>query len=428
VSKRVLIIGHNILQQDMGGARLRRLARLLPEYGWETVALCQESSEHSSADTPGLRLVEVKATDLTLLYSRLRGRGKVSPTRPGTPRQPAAKPTGFTSKLNRWILVPDKQMPWRRPAVRRGRELLAREKFDLIFASLEPRTSLLVAAELSRKTGVPCAFEYRDLWTANPAYHLAQPTALHRCIHARLERRALAQARRVSAVCRGIANYLAKAYAPAIRGEVALNYNFFDPREYPASKSQPAAGRPFSLAYAGAMYGQRSPHVFFEGLRAFLDQTRLTPEQFRFRWAGLISGINDLQQILDRTRVRPYIDFLGLVPHRKALGCLLASDAALVIQAPNDNVHIPGKLFEAFGARVPLLAVAQPCEVADIINKCQAGIIAAHDPASVAAALGQFHDRYRQRVAWQFNEAELEQYSAHACVRKLAAFLDEALT
>src|SRR6185436_17152001 len=92
----------------------------------------------------------------------------------------------------------------------------------------------LVASRLSRETGVPCVFEYRDLWTGNPYYHITQPTAFHRWLHGRLERRALRQAHRVSAVCRGIDSHLDRQYAVVLRAPVELNYNFFDPDEYPA--------------------------------------------------------------------------------------------------------------------------------------------------------------------------------------------------
>ena len=72
MSKRVLIVGHNILQRDMGGVRLRRLARLLPAEGWETTALCLAHDQSNAAEAAGLRLEEVGANDLTRLYARLR--------------------------------------------------------------------------------------------------------------------------------------------------------------------------------------------------------------------------------------------------------------------------------------------------------------------------------------------------------------------
>jgi glycosyltransferase involved in cell wall biosynthesis len=426
VNRRVLIIGHPFVGFSMAGVRLRRLAKWLPRHGWEPVVLSVPRDANASWKLPaGARLEEIEAPDLAHFYQKLRRRRPALVAAATTgPKQPVAKEIGFTSWLNRWVMIPDKQLPWHRPAVRRGRELLRAEKYDAIFASIEPRTSSLVGAQLARETGVPLVTEYRDLWTGNPYYHISQPTALHRWIHVRLERKALRQAKRVSAVCRGIAQYLTKAQGDVLPGEVALNYNFFDADEYPAPGAAPAK-RPLTISYTGAMYFGRTPHQFFEGMRAFVDRAKLSPGQFRFTWAGSIAGIPDLPALLDRTGVRPYMDFLGQVPHTEALRQMMQSDAALLIQAPNDDIHIPGKLFEALGAGVPLLALANPCEVTDIIVRCRAGIVSAYSTESIVGALEQLHQRHQQGLRWEMAADEVRRFSADAAVAKLASLFEE---
>lgn len=426
MSRRLLFIGYLFVDTSMGGVRQRRIARLLPRHGWEPVVLTRPPDPGSAALPEGIRREEVASPDLTQIYSRLRrfGRREVPPQEGGR-QQPAAKAIGFTSTLNRWLMIPDKEITWYRRALKHARQLVQRERFDAIFASLSPRTSLLVAARLSRETGIPCVLEYRDLWTGNPYHHITQPTRLHRWVHERLERRALRQATFVSAVCRGIADRLAAQHPGALRHQPELNYNFFDPAEY--AGPAPAPSREcFTISYTGAMYATRTPHHFFEGMRKFADAHGLTPAQFRFRWAGAIAGINDLAEVIDRTGVRPYIEFMGQVPHAAALRLMRESHAALLIQAPDDDIHIPGKLFEAMGGRVPLLAVANPCEVTDIIQRCQAGIVCPHSADGVAAALEEFHRRARQGVAWEFDEEQVNRFSADASVARLANLFERA--
>jgi glycosyltransferase involved in cell wall biosynthesis len=427
LNKRVLIIGY-FLEANMGGVRLRRIARLLPRKGWDTVALTHPGERDAYREMNGLRLEEVAAPDLSRICTRLRSLGRRKPASEATGRrEPTSKVIGLTSKINRWLMIPDKQMPWYRPALARGREVLRRGKFDAIFCSLGPRTCLMVGARLSRETGVPCILEYRDLWTGNPYYHLTQPTALHRRIHESLERKTLRQARRVSAVCRGIADYLGQKYGSVLRAPVELNYNFFNPEEYPPREPAPTGPGAFTISYTGAMYGERNPHHLFEGLRAFIDQAGLKPAQFRFRWAGVVAGVDDLGEILERTGLRPYMDFLGQIPHHEALRLLMGSDVALLIQAPHDAIHIPGKLFEMMGARVPVLALANPCEATDIVQRCQAGIVCPHTAESVAAALAEFRFLSNQGKHWEFNEAEVEKFSADAAVARLANLFERAI-
>jgi glycosyltransferase involved in cell wall biosynthesis len=426
MNRRVLIIGYFLVDQNMGGVRLRRIARLLPRHGWEPVVLTHPPDENSPVTPPEVRSEHVAAVDLTRLYSRLRGFGRAVPAAaPGGARQPAAKPMGFTSALNRWLMVPDKQMTWHGRALERGRKLLREEKFDAIYASLDPRTNVLVAARLSRESGIPCVLEYRDLWTGNPYHHIAQPTPVHRWLHERLERRALRQASRVTAVCRGIADRLVEQHGDVLRTKPALNYNFFDPFEYAEPVAVPSKDC-LTISYTGALYASRTPHQFFEGMRLFIDRQRLSPAQFRFRWAGAIAGVSDLDGVIDRTGVRPYMEFMGQIPHAAAMRLMRESHAALLIQAPNDAIHIPGKLFEAMGGRVPLLALAHPCEVTEIIDRCRAGLVCPHTKESVADALEEFQRRSRQGLAWEFDEAQVNQFSADASVARLAGLFREA--
>lgn len=424
MNRRVLVVGYPYPDQNMGSVRLRRICRLLPEHGWDPVVLTHAGGA-SAPSVAGVRVEPVPAPDLAQIYRRLIALCRRPAALPAAPGTPAVQEIGFTSKINRWLMVPDKQRPWLGPALRRGRQLLAQEPYAAIFATLDPRTALVVGSRLSGGSGVPAVLEYRDLWVGNPYYHLTQPTALHRAWHQRLEREVIRQATRVTAVCQGIQRYLDQSYAGILRAPVDLNYNFFDPSEYPPAS--PRTGRePFVISHAGNMYASRTPHQFFEGLQAFIQRHRIAPDQFRFRWAGGLSGVSGLAEVLDRTGVRPYIDFLGQIPHQAALQLLVDSDAALLLQAPDDTIHIPGKLFETMGARVPLLALANPCETAEIIQRCRAGMVAGYSTSSVADALTELHTQWRRGQRWEFAEARRQEYAAGPAVARLARLLDDA--
>ncbi len=108
------------------------------------------------------------------------------------------------------------------------------------------------------------------------------------------------------------------------------------------------------------------------------------------------------------------------------MAALQQADAALILQAPEDDIHIPGKLFEAFGARVPVLALANPCEVTELIDRVHGGIHVPHQPQEVCDALAKLFDQYKQGRVWLYDEQAVADFSAVVAVGKLAAWFDEA--
>jgi len=423
--KRALIVYHSFDEWEMGPIRIRRIARNLARNGYEPVVLTSPVTSRSTGTVPShVELIRAKSVDLAEIYQRLKPASRDGQHKPAS----ISRSIGLTSTINRWLMVPDKQVTWRKPAVAAARAYLREHPVDVIFGSLAPRTNLLVARQLAREFNLPCVQEFRDLWTGSPYYHLAQPTALHRRLHAHLERTIIRDATRVTAVCRGLADHLQNKYCGVVRKPIALNYNFYDPEEYldtPSRSTDP--NRPMVISYIGAMYTSRNPFVFFEGMRQFIDQFAITPDTFRFRWVGSVLGVPLIEQMMDRLQLRPYIDLEGQRSHQEALAILGASDISLIIQAPGDQVHIPGKLFEAMGAGVPVLALSDPCEVTDIITSASSGRVCPHDPADVCKTLAAYWNDHQDGRIWHFNEVVRTSYSANKVVQGLANLFDEAI-
>lgn len=425
VMKRVLIVYHSFDEWEMGPIRMRRIARNLPRFGYEPVVLTSRITSRSTAEIPaGVEVLRAHAVDLAELYSRLRRAPPVAAGKEGR----INRNIGFTSLINRWLMVPDKQITWLRPAIAMARRYLRERPVDLVFGSLAPRTNLLVAVRIAREFRLPCIVEFRDLWTDSFYRHLDQPTSLHRRLHQRLERRVIRDADRVSVVSRGLAERLQAQYPDVLRHPIALHYNFYDLAELegiPARRRKTAD--PFVISYVGNIYDRRNPYAFFEGLRRFLDRREIGPERFRFRWAGGAFGLMGLEERLAHLRLTSYIEFLGHRAHRDALRLLRESDMALIIQAEGDTIHVPGKLFEAVGANVPILAISDPCETAELVERLRAGVVAPHEPEAIAHALERVWEWWLSGAPWNRDEEACSRFSAEAAVGRLAEFFNETI-
>jgi len=417
--KRVLVVFNSFFGPGMGHTRLYRILRHLPAHGWEPTLLAEPCRDGAYRNLlPAGQVAPVPYLDLQHVYARLRRR------RPGSSSaataKPESRPIGFTTFVNRWLMVPDKQRFWVRPACAVARRLHREKPFDLVFASSLPATNAITGASIARDLGLPLMIEYRDLWTGNPYHNLTQPTALHRWLHHRLEKRALRQTSILCCLSSGIADIVGTAHRSELKNPPVVYYNFFDPEEYRMAGAPPPKPEAFTISYVGTMYLSRNPDLFFRALRLFVDRTGVTPAQFRFRWLGAIVGIEGLQEMIRGNGVDPFIDFLGHMPHRDALNELRASHASLIIQAPDDTIHIPGKMFEAMGARVPLLAIAPPCEVTRIMDRTGSGVHAPHDADAVARCIEQLWRHARSGEAWPYREEEVAEFSAQRAVANIA--------
>ena len=111
--KKLLVIANPYPPMASAGTtRVVRFLRHLPDEGWEPTVLTAQA-EGPAAVPPGVRVVRAAVP----WPKQLLGGGRRS------------------TKVNRWVAVPDPYVAWVGPAVLKGREILERERFDVIMSS-----------------------------------------------------------------------------------------------------------------------------------------------------------------------------------------------------------------------------------------------------------------------------------------------------
>ena len=193
------------------------------------------------------------------------------------------------SSVYRWVAVPDPYFAWIGPAVLKGRETFARERFDAILSSSPRASAHLAAAVLSEHAGLPWLADYRDPWST---YQFRQyPTRAHKAAHERLEAWALRRATAVTAVNRPIVDDLVARH-PWLDGRVHVLPNGFDRAEQPADVR---LGDGFWIVHTGRLYGRE------QQVAAFLEALAAQPPEVKALFVGV-----------DESRVRPDAGRLGL--------------------------------------------------------------------------------------------------------------------
>ncbi len=177
--KRLLLIAYAFPPDPSPGAqRPGYLAKYLPQFGWEAHVV-----------------------------TRACGDTKWAEPRPAKPARisPNSPLRTFLRTAKESLLIPDRAAPWIPYALKTGRQLLARERFDAILGTALPASVHIVAAILARESELPWIADYRDPWTGN---RYVRRNALRRALESSVEKRLLRRADVITTISQPIADQL----------------------------------------------------------------------------------------------------------------------------------------------------------------------------------------------------------------------------
>jgi glycosyltransferase involved in cell wall biosynthesis len=368
---RMLIVSHFFPPfNSIGAIRVGKIAKHLHRFGHDIRVLStahQPLSPDLPLEIPGDRVFYTDWFNLhkpvEVLFGKQRGATAKSDVSQGPLRYLLKKLWKCYRTL---CYFPDMQIGWFPYAQRAGRQLLARWRPDLIYASALPFTSLLIAAALARQFRIPWVGELRDLWVDNHYYDFPE---WRKRWERRLEQRTLSTAAGLVTVSEPLARRLREKY----HRPTAVVLNGFAPEDFAACTGGPARGAELRIVYTGSFYeGKQDPTPLFQALR------QLGPQAARVRVVFYGPGLGQVQQFARRQQVESQVEVHDPVPHRRALELQKQADLLLLLlwNHPESEGVYTGKVFEYLGARRPVLALGQPKGVvADLLRQRSAGVM-----------------------------------------------------
>ncbi|MEE9140264.1 MAG: glycosyltransferase [Alphaproteobacteria bacterium] len=419
---KVLIVSHIFPPSNaIGAVRVGKFAKYLHEHGHDVRVLSTEKTGLPSTlpvEIPAERVLYTPSIDVNWLALKLGGRFTEEYYK-GRARMPRA--IGILGRAYRTVVnFPDGQIGWLPFALRRSRALLADWRPDLIFASGMPFTSLIVAARLSRRLGVPWVAELRDLWVDNHYYD--QPR-WRRALEERLERSVLSSASGLVTVSEPLAAVLRQKYGKP----TAVVLNGYDPEDFPEEVGRPVSSPgPIRILYTGLLYHQRrDPSPLF----AALQSVGADREQFRVQFFGRV--LPEVMLLAEKYGVQDLVEAHEAVSFQDSIRLQTEADVLLLLlwNSPAERGVYTGKLFEYLGARRPILLIGLESGVAaGLIRDRKAGLIS-NDPEMIAGQLRAWLGEKRENGAIP----RLPASTAEGLLRAeqfagLEAFLEKRLT
>jgi glycosyltransferase involved in cell wall biosynthesis len=284
--------------------------------------------------------------------------------------------------------IPDQEIGWLVPAVHKGiTNQSGSDRPDVIYSSAPPWTGQLVAAALSHALRRPWVADFRDPWARAPwrgdRYWFAHRAA------AVLERMVVRRADRVIFVAGANRDEFAQRYGIRLAAKFEVVHNGCDPAEFDALRSARRTEHdPFVLLHAGSLYAGRTPMPLLKALGRAVADGRIHADRFRLRFLGAngMPGL-DLPAACRGLGLQGVVEFLPRVPREESLAAMMRASSLLLLQ-PGHTVSVPGKVYEYLATGVPIFAIAEEGETADLVRRAGTGVSVTPDnEAAIADAL-----------------------------------------
>jgi glycosyltransferase involved in cell wall biosynthesis len=421
--KNVLIISHAFYEQEaIGSVRIRGLAKLLPEFGWNPVIL---TAKFPGKSAPEYNVVETFYQDKKKKLKENLGfnvNETIKDQIGGSADKTKKSIIDYAFYIwEEFFNYPDLERSWYNDAVNAGITLLEKENFDAVISSSAPVTSHLIAKTLKNRFGTPWIADLRDLWTQN---HYYSHSALRRLVERKLEVKTLANANALVT----ISPYLADKLRELHNTRVYSITNGFSDSELDTDNIKFADK--FTITYTGTLYlSKRDPMKLFQALNDLILKNLVNPNDFEIKFFGPKESW--LTEEIKSFQLEKIARLQGFVDRSTALKTQRESQLLLLLlwDHPEEKYIATGKLFDYLGSKRPILAIGgEKGFVAEILDDTNAGIFTTSIDEIEKNILDLYTEWKKNKiVAYKGKISNVNKYTQRAMAKKFTEVLNNVI-
>jgi glycosyltransferase involved in cell wall biosynthesis len=427
IKRKALVLAYYFPPLGLSGVqRTLKFVKYMPMFGWEptvvttgpTAYYAHDQSLQHEAEGLGVRILRTSGTEIN---------ARLAKGRSHTMQMPSEWLRRAASYVSGALYIPDNKISWAKQAYSVARSLLQRERFDVIFVSVPPFSTALMAAQLRMESSTPLVLDYRDLWYGNQ--FMRYPSLYHAEKHKKLERSVLKVADRVIVTNRRMKEKILHHYPDVMSFDrISMIPHGFDPQDMERTPLQ-KNNKKFWLTYAGIFYDFVTPEYF---LKAFAQIKHQFPDiafdtelhfvgHFRKENRALVRSLGVERHVFDH----------GYQNHDDTLDILQMSDALwmMVGYAKNADTISSGKLYEYFGTRKPILASLPEGALRQSAERYGASLLTSPDDVeAIRTAILTLYDQYKRGRLPQPHHTVVEEYRRDILTESLTQELYRAMT
>lgn len=372
--KKVLIITY--YWPNAGGPGVQRwlkFVKYLPEFNIEPIVYCPENATYPIIDNT---LEAEISKSITVLkqpikepYQLANIFSKQSKTiSKGIIKGP--KKQGLVEKLMLYVrgnfFIPDARKNWINPSVVFLENYIKENQIDTIITTGPPHSLHLIGMQLKTKLKVTWFADFRDPWTTIGYHKKLKLTKSSAEKHLKLEHNVLNTANHII-----VTSYNTKReFSAKTQQPISVITNGFDDENVKIN----ALDEKFTISHIGSLLSERNPEILWIVLGELIKENKAFSNQFELQLVGAVG-----QAILDRLKfhyLMQHTNLVGYVNHLEAVKLQKQSQVLLLVEINSEDTKaiIPGKLFEYFNAKRPILAIGPDgSDVEGLIHQTNTG-------------------------------------------------------
>jgi len=429
----------------VGGLRISRFARFLPEFGWRPYVLTVNDADRDDKEgTDHSRLIGLDGVSITrtrepsgILDAYMWIKRKLLTSQPpsfalvNAPVR-SARSESLAQRLKRYVtslfvLLPDQQKNWAVFAAIPAIRLIRRHRIDYILTSAPPHSVHLIGVVAKLFTRVAWVADFRDPWLEMRQDVCAQEQSwLSRRLERWMEARVMHNADKVLTTTERMRQSMIARYPQVPAEKFSCLPNGIDMDRLAGPDGVDKYG-PLTIAYAGSLYLDRTPEPLFEALGALVNEGKARLDEFRVKLVGNCRNIGEVETetVARRYGIAPAVEVVDRVPYAEVVQIMRRSHLLLVLAPPKNTLMLPAKIFDYLGSGSKLLALADPGATADLLRETDGGHCFSQNDV---AGLKDYLDELLRDGAYRSlrnDPASFRRYDARRLTGQLAAELAE---
>lgn len=315
----------------------------------------------------------------------------------------------------------DGKFLWTFSAIRTGKKVLKKQKFDAILSRSTPISSHLIAYKLKKSNNIPWIADFSDPWTQN--IYVKYPSRITKRIDEYLEKKVVYAADRIVFTSQRTKDLFLSKYVNIPDSKVRVIPNFYDKSDFQNVKGLHKSDK-CTFVHAGSFYKIRSPELFLKALGLLGSEIDISKIHVK-----LVGNMKGFEHLIEKYGLENIVEMTGVVSREEANMHLQSADVLLLIDAPSDtpSVFLPTKLVEYTFMNKPILAITPAGTSADVVKATNTGIVVSPlDISCIKNRIKEYYELYQKsNLTISPDMNEISRYTAQHCTQEMYEIIEE---